>query len=84
MSQSAAGLRPSTLRFDPQPEASAVHCTATVETTGQTGVEMEALTAVQVALLTVYDMCKAVDKGMVMEGVRVVGKRGGKSGDWAA
>jgi cyclic pyranopterin phosphate synthase len=70
------------VEFDLQPEASAVHCTATVETTGQTGVEMEALTAVQVALLTVYDMCKAVDKGMVMEGVRVLEKRGGKSGDW--
>jgi cyclic pyranopterin phosphate synthase len=72
------------VEFDLQPEASAVHCTATVETTGQTGVEMEALTAVQVALLTVYDMCKAVDKGMVMEGVRVLEKRGGKSGDWTA
>jgi cyclic pyranopterin phosphate synthase len=55
---------------------------ATVETVGPTGVEMEALTAVQVALLTVYDMCKAVDKGMVMEGVRVVEKRGGKSGSY--
>lgn len=57
-----------------------VNCTATVETTGQTGVEMEALTAVQIALLTIYDMCKAVDKGMCMEGVRVLEKRGGKSG----
>lgn len=62
----------------------AVACTATVETTGATGVEMEALTAVQVALLTIYDMCKAVDRGMVMTGVRLLEKRGGKSGHWAA
>jgi len=62
--------------------ACAVTCTATVETTGPTGVEMEALTAVQVALLTVYDMCKAADRGMVMTGVRLLHKRGGKSGDW--
>lgn len=60
----------------------AVHCRATVETRGQTGVEMEALTAVQVALLTVYDMCKAVDRGMTMEGIRLLRKRGGKSGEW--
>lgn len=60
----------------------AVHCRATVETHGQTGVEMEALTAVQIALLTVYDMCKAVDRGMTMEGIRLVRKRGGKSGEW--
>ena len=65
--------------FELLPETSSVHCFATVETVGPTGVEMEALTAVQVALLTVYDMCKAVDKSMVMEGVRVVEKRGGKS-----
>ena len=51
---------------------------------GATGVEMEALTAVQVALLTVYDMCKAVDRGMVIEGVRVLEKRGGKLGSWVA
>ena len=62
----------------------AVRCTATVETVGPTGVEMEALTAVQVALLTVYDMCKAVDRGMTITGVRVEEKRGGKSGDWVA
>ncbi len=61
-------------------DVSSVRCVATVETVGPTGVEMEALTAVQVTLLTIYDMCKAVDKGMVMEGVRVLGKRGGKSG----
>lgn len=62
----------------------AVHCTATVETTGPTGVEMEALTAVQVALLTVYDMCKAADRGMVMTGVRLLEKHGGKSGSFVA
>jgi cyclic pyranopterin phosphate synthase len=53
-----------------------------VETHGQTGVEMEALTAVQVGLLTIYDMCKAVDKGMCMTGIRLLEKRGGKSGTW--
>ncbi|WP_119354200.1 cyclic pyranopterin monophosphate synthase MoaC [Azohydromonas sediminis] len=62
----------------------AVHCTAQVETLGRTGVEMEALTAVQVGLLTVYDMCKAVDRGMVIDGVRLLEKRGGKSGHWVA
>ena len=61
-----------------------VHCTAQVETLGRTGVEMEALTAVQVGLLTVYDMCKAADRGMVMGGIRVLEKMGGKSGHWAA
>ncbi|WP_186031118.1 cyclic pyranopterin monophosphate synthase MoaC [Burkholderia gladioli] len=59
-----------------------VRCTAQVETLGRTGVEMEALTAVQVGLLTVYDMCKAVDRGMVIGEVGVVEKKGGKSGDW--
>lgn len=67
------------VEFELLPSDSAVQCTATVETVGPTGVEMEALTAVQVALLTVYDMCKAADKAMVMKGVRVVEKRGGKS-----
>lgn len=61
-----------------------VHCTAQVETLGRTGVEMEALTAVQVGLLTVYDMCKAADRGMVMGGIRVLEKMGGKSGHWTA
>ena len=61
-----------------------VRCTVTAETVGATGVEMEALTAVQIGLLTVYDMCKAVDRGMVIEQVRLIEKRGGKSGDWAA
>ena len=59
-----------------------VECRARVETVGPTGVEMEALTATQVALLTVYDMCKAADRGMIIESVRLVEKRGGKSGDW--
>ncbi|HZW72976.1 MAG TPA: cyclic pyranopterin monophosphate synthase MoaC, partial [Caldimonas sp.] len=63
---------------------SAVRCTAEVETVGRTGVEMEALAAVQVGLLTIYDMCKAADRGMVIEGVRLLEKRGGKSGDWVA
>ncbi|MBM4229013.1 MAG: cyclic pyranopterin monophosphate synthase MoaC [Gammaproteobacteria bacterium] len=70
------------LDFELQTAASAVHCTATVETRGQTGVEMEALTAVQIALLTIYDMCKAVDRGMCMEGIRLMEKHGGKSGSW--
>ena len=65
------------------PADNAIRCTATVETVGQTGVEMEALTAVQVALLTVYDMCKAVDKGMEIRGVRLLAKHGGKS-SWSA
>ncbi len=64
--------------------ANAVRVTAQVETFGRTGVEMEALTAGQVGLLTVYDMCKAADRGMVMEGIRLLEKHGGKSGDWVA
>ena len=63
-------------------KASAVECVATVSTIGRTGVEMEALTAVATGLLTVYDMCKAADRGMRIERVRVLEKRGGKSGDW--
>ncbi|MBL8432933.1 MAG: cyclic pyranopterin monophosphate synthase MoaC [Dechloromonas sp.] len=62
----------------------AVHCTVTAECRGRTGVEMEALTAVAVALLTVYDMCKAVDRGMRIENVRLLEKSGGKSGHWVA
>ena len=65
-------------------EANGVAVTATVACGGQTGVEMEALTAASVALLTVYDMAKALDRGMVIEGVRLLEKRGGKSGDWIA
>ena len=70
--------------FELDRAASEVHCTAQVETVGRTGVEMEALTAVQVGLLTIYDMCKAVDRGMVMGGIRVLEKSGGKSGPWTA
>ncbi|MCK6427097.1 MAG: cyclic pyranopterin monophosphate synthase MoaC [Burkholderiaceae bacterium] len=70
--------------FEIDEARSAVHCQATVETTGRTGVEMEALTAVQVGLLTIYDMCKAAEKGMVITDVRLLEKRGGKSGDWTA
>jgi cyclic pyranopterin phosphate synthase len=59
-----------------------VSCTATAETVGPTGVEMEALTAVQVALLTIYDMCKAIDRGMVITEVQLLQKHGGKTGTW--
>jgi cyclic pyranopterin phosphate synthase len=65
-----------------KPSDDAVHCVARVETRGQTGVEMEALNATQVALLTIYDMCKAVDRGMVIDQVRLLEKHGGKSGSW--
>jgi cyclic pyranopterin phosphate synthase len=73
-----------TVDFEPDETRNQVLCTARVETTGKTGVEMEALTAVQVGLLTIYDMCKAVDRGMVMTDVKVLEKHGGKSGDWVA
>ena len=72
------------VEFDINAAQSSVTCTAHVETTGKTGVEMEALTAVQIGLLTIYDMCKAVDRGMVITNVRVLEKHGGKSGDWSA
>lgn len=71
-----------TVNFSVDVQLSKVSCTAQVETVGKTGVEMEALTAVQVGLLTIYDMCKAVDRGMVMADIRVLEKHGGKSGDW--
>ena len=67
-----------------QPSATGIFCAATVETVGPTGVEMEALTAVQVALLTIHDMCKAVDRGMSIHDVRVMEKHGGKSGSFVA
>ena len=70
------------IECDPDPSTDSVHCLATVETNGQTGVEMEALTAVQITLLTIYDMCKAVDRGMTMSKIRLVEKSGGKSGTW--
>ena len=66
----------------PDEASGSVECRTRVETVGPTGVEMEALTATQVALLTVYDMCKAADRAMTIESVRLVEKRGGKSGDW--
>jgi cyclic pyranopterin phosphate synthase len=65
-------------------QAAHVICSATAETIGPTGVEMEALTAVQVALLTIYDMCKAVDRGMTISDVRLLEKHGGKSGSFVA
>ena len=70
--------------FELDDATSAVHCTATVQCDGKTGVEMEALTAVQVGLLTVYDMCKAADRGMTMTDVRLLEKHGGKSGSFVA
>ena len=70
--------------FELDAAASSVRCSAQVETFGRTGVEMEALTAVQIGLLTIYDMCKAADRGMVIGDVRVLEKRGGKSGEWTA
>jgi cyclic pyranopterin monophosphate synthase len=68
--------------FSIDAEQAKVTCTAQVDTVGKTGVEMEALTAVQIGLLTIYDMCKAVDRGMVISDVRVLEKQGGKSGSW--
>jgi cyclic pyranopterin phosphate synthase len=68
--------------FMPEPAQHAIHCSARAETVGRTGVEMEALTAAAAALLTIYDMCKAVDRGMVIEAVRLEEKLGGKSGHW--
>ena len=61
-----------------------VRCVSKAQTIGQTGVEMEALTAVQIALLTIYDMCKAVDRGMIIGDIKLLEKSGGKSGDWKA
>jgi cyclic pyranopterin phosphate synthase len=78
------GLTRVAVDFEVLSAESAVVCTATAETIGQTGVEMEALTAVQVALLTIYDMCKAVDRGMTMNGVTLLEKHGGKSGSFVA
>lgn len=72
------------LDFTPKASENSIYCNCTVETRGQTGVEMEALTAIQVALLTIYDMCKAVDRGMTITNVRLIEKKGGKSGHWRA
>ena len=73
-----------TINFDVQPASNSIECCAQVETHGQTGVEMEALTAVQIGLLTIYDMCKAADRGMVIGDVRLLEKHGGKSGSYVA
>jgi len=73
-----------TVEFSIDESASTVHCQARAECDGRTGVEMEALTAVQVGLLTIYDMVKAVDRGMVITNVRLLEKHGGKSGSWVA
>ena len=70
--------------FELDEDSAAIHCTVTAETFGRTGVEMEALTAVSVGLLTIYDMMKAVDRGMAMENIRLLEKSGGKSGHWQA
>jgi cyclic pyranopterin phosphate synthase len=78
------GLTRVAVEFEVHPATSSVACTATAEVNGQTGVEMEALTAVQVALLTIYDMCKAVDRGMVITDVKLLEKHGGKSGSFVA
>lgn len=73
-----------TVDLEPDSANHSILCRATAETTGPTGVEMEALTAVQVALLTIYDMCKAADRGMEISGVKLLEKHGGKSGSFVA
>ncbi len=78
------GLTHAEVTFHIDENRTAVCCTARTETLGRTGVEMEALNAVQVALLTIYDMCKAIDRGMVIQSVRLLEKSGGKSGDYRA
>jgi cyclic pyranopterin monophosphate synthase len=70
--------------FQTDEKNSSIQCTVTTETVGQTGVEIEALTGVQIGLLTIYDMCKAVDRGMVIREVKLLEKSGGKSGTWVA
>jgi cyclic pyranopterin monophosphate synthase len=70
--------------FEVDEKNTAITCSATCETTGQTGVEMEALTAVSVGLLTIYDMCKAADRGMSISNIKLLEKQGGKSGEWIA
>ena len=72
------------ITFEVDQKHTTVTCNATCETTGQTGVEMEALTAVSVGLLTIYDMCKAADRGMTISDIKLLEKHGGKSGDWLA
>jgi cyclic pyranopterin monophosphate synthase len=70
------------IELEPDRQKSAVRCRVTARTSGQTGVEMEALTAVQIALLTIYDMCKAVDRGMTITDIALLSKSGGQSGEW--
>ena len=70
------------IELKPQKTGNSVHCRATTETRDQTGVEMEALTAVQITLLTIYDMCKSADRGMTIDNVQLLEKSGGKSGHW--
>jgi cyclic pyranopterin phosphate synthase len=70
------------VELQPETDPPSIYCRSRIQTRGQTGVEMEALTAVQIALLTVYDMCKAVDRGMTMQAIRLVEKSGGRSGHW--
>jgi len=72
------------IEFEVDQAKNTIHCTVTTETVGRTGVEMEALSGVSVALLTIYDMAKAVDRGMVMSGIKLLEKQGGKSGHWQA
>ena len=72
------------MRIEPDDALPGLRVTATVMVTGKTGVEMEALTAVSVACLTIYDMVKAIERGMRIEGIRLLEKSGGKSGDWRA
>lgn len=78
------GLTKVGVEFEIDQDKAMIHCTVTAETVGRTGVEMEALTATSVALLTIYDMCKAVDRGMVMGEIKLLEKVGGKSGHWSA
>jgi cyclic pyranopterin phosphate synthase len=70
------------VEFEVDEDVSEIHCTVTAQTFGRTGVEMEALTSVSIALLTIYDMCKAVDRGMTLGAIRLIEKTGGKSGHW--
>lgn len=77
------GLTRVALEFEPDPARHQIRCIATTQTCGQTGVEMEAMTAVSIALLTIYDMLKAIDRGMVLHQIQLEEKRGGKSGNWS-
>ncbi|WP_291995110.1 cyclic pyranopterin monophosphate synthase MoaC [Candidatus Accumulibacter sp. ACC003] len=80
----AIALTRVSIDFEIDAPANAVHCVATAECFGRTGVEMEALCAASIGLLTIYDMCKAIDRGMRIDGVRLLEKKGGKSGHWTA